>query len=129
MLLRNENPGTLFKAKENPLSNKKHWLRHTLIAQGEILVDSDTIKALREEGGSLLSPGIVDIQGNFDRGDAVLIRSAENMETIAKGICRYSSHELIHIKGQTDTAIAEAYGYSPISEVIHRDDLMLWSKK
>jgi len=128
VLLRNENPGTLFKAKENPLSNKKHWLRHTLIAQGEILVDSGAVDALRNEGESLLTSGIVGIEGNFDRGDAVLIRSAENMETIAKGICRYSSHELIHIKGQSGSAIAEAYGYSPISEVIHRDDLMLWRK-
>ncbi|MCC5854370.1 MAG: glutamate 5-kinase [Idiomarina sp.] len=128
VLLRNENPGTLFKARENPLSNKKHWLRHTLIAQGEVLVDSRTVEAIRDEGASLLTTGIVDIQGNFDRGDAVLIRSAENTETIAKGICRYSSHELLHLKGQTGSKIAETYGYSPISEVIHRDDLMLWSK-
>jgi len=128
VLLRNENPGTLFRAKENPLSNKKHWLQHTLIAQGELLVNADTVESIRNNEGSLLSSGIVDIQGNFDRGDAVLIRSAENTETIAKGICRYSAHELMHMKGQTKSELAETFGYSPISEVIHRDDLMLWRK-
>lgn len=128
-LLRNQNPGTLIRAKENPLSNKKHWLRHTLVAQGELLINSAAVENLRENGGSLLSSDIVDIQGNFDRGDAVLVRSAESTDTIAKGICRYSAHELMHVKGQTDSEIAEQYGYSPISEVIHRDDLMLMEKR
>jgi glutamate 5-kinase len=34
----------------------------------------------------------------------------------------------LHIKGQSDSEIAETYGYSPISEVIHRDDLMMMEK-
>ncbi|MFP3702337.1 PUA domain-containing protein, partial [Burkholderia sp. SIMBA_013] len=76
-----------------------HWLRHTLVAQGEILVDEGAEKALIENGASLLSSGIVDVQGDFDRGDAVLVRSANDTDAIAKGICQYSAHELMHIKG------------------------------
>jgi len=72
-----------------------------------------------------LSSGIVDVQGDFDRGDAVLVRSANDTDAIAKGICQYSAHELMHIKGQQTEDIAEKFGYSPITEVIHRDDLMI----
>jgi glutamate 5-kinase len=31
----------------------------------------------------------------------------------------------MHIKGQQTEDIAEQFGYSPITEVIHRDDLMI----
>ncbi|MCK7459353.1 glutamate 5-kinase [Idiomarina aminovorans] len=124
-LLQGDIPGTLFRRQSDPISNKKHWLRHTLVAQGEILVDEGAEKALIENGASLLSSGIVDVQGDFDRGDAVLVRSANDTDAIAKGICQYSAHELMHIKGQQTEDIAEQFGYSPITEVIHRDDLMI----
>ncbi|EKE83734.1 glutamate 5-kinase [Idiomarina xiamenensis] len=124
-LLQGENPGTLFRRQDDPISNKKHWLRHTLVSQGEILVDAGAVDALLQKGASLLSSGIVDVQGDFNRGDAVLVRSAESTEAIAKGICQYSAHELMHIKGQQTSEIAEQFGYSPITEVIHRDDLMI----
>lgn len=127
ILLRNENPGTLFHAKKDPLSNKKHWLRHTLIAQGEVFVNASTARALREANQPLLTSGVVDVQGHFNRGDAVLVRNAENTETVAKGVCRYSSHELIHLKGQSCQQIEALYGVQEAEEAIRRDDLMLWS--
>ena len=123
-LLQGENPGTLFKRQQDPMSNKKHWLRHTLISQGEIVVNEDTAQALIT-GAPLTTTGIVDVQGDFNRGDAVVIRHGESAEAIAKGICQYSSHELLHIKGQEASSIAEQYGYSPITEVIESNDLMI----
>ncbi|PTB85170.1 glutamate 5-kinase [Pseudidiomarina aestuarii] len=124
LMLQGENPGTLFKRQSDPMSNKKHWLRHTLISQGEIVVESETAESLRQ-GNALTTTGIVDVQGDFNRGDAVVIRDAETAEAIGKGICQYSSHELMHIKGQEASSIAEQYGYSPISEVIESTDLMI----
>ncbi|RUO40650.1 glutamate 5-kinase [Pseudidiomarina aestuarii] len=124
LMLQGENPGTLFKRQSDPMSNKKHWLRHTLISQGEIVVEPDTAETLRQ-GNALTTTGIVDVQGDFNRGDAVVIRDAETAEAIGKGICQYSSHELMHIKGQEASSIAEQYGYSPISEVIESTDLMI----
>lgn len=124
LLLQGENPGTLFKRQQDPMSNKKHWLRHTLISQGEIVVSEATAQALIQ-GAPLTTTGIVDVQGDFNRGDAVVIRHGESAEAIAKGICQYSSHELLHIKGQEASSIAEQYGYSPITEVIESNDLMI----
>ncbi|PHR64463.1 glutamate 5-kinase [Pseudidiomarina marina] len=123
-LLQGQNPGTLFKRQQDPMSNKKHWLRHTLISQGELVIDEESAAAL-SRGESLTTSGIVDVQGDFNRGDAVVIRSGSTAEAIGKGICQYSSHELMHIKGQEISDIAEAYGYSPISEVIESNDLMI----
>ncbi|WP_369742550.1 glutamate 5-kinase [Pseudidiomarina sp. PP-1MA] len=123
-LLRGDNPGTLFKRQQDPMSNKKHWLRHTLIAQGELVVDEATANALTN-GAALTTMGIIDIQGDFNRGDAVVIRNGGNAEAVAKGICQYSSHELLHLKGQEISDIAETYGYSPITEVIEANDLMI----
>ncbi|WP_417689984.1 glutamate 5-kinase [Pseudidiomarina sp.] len=124
LMLQGENPGTLFKRQQDPMSNKKHWLRHTLVSQGEIVVDSATVDSLLA-GEALTTTGIVDVQGDFNRGDAVVIRNGENAEAVAKGICQYSSHELLHIKGQEVSHIAEQYGYSPITEVIESNDLMI----
>ncbi|HET8817714.1 MAG TPA: glutamate 5-kinase [Pseudidiomarina sp.] len=124
LMLQGTNPGTLFKRQSDPMSNKKHWLRHTLISQGEIVVETYTADSLRQ-GNALTTTGIVDVQGDFNRGDAVVIRDAETAEAIGKGICQYSSHELMHIKGQEARSIAEQYGYSPISEVIESTDLMI----
>lgn len=125
LMLHGKNPGTLFQRQQDPMSNKKHWLRHTLISQGEILVNSEGVKQLTEDGAALTTDTIVDVQGDFNRGDAVLVRCADNADAIAKGICQYSSHELLHIKGQAVESIAEQYGYSPISEVIPSTDLMI----
>lgn len=123
-MLRGHNPGTLFKRQQDPMSNKKHWLRHTLISQGELVIDEQSAAAL-SRGEALTTSGIIDVQGDFNRGDAVVIRSGSNAEAIGKGICQYSSHELMHIKGQQVSDIAEAYGYSPITEVIESNDLMI----
>ncbi|MBY6064640.1 glutamate 5-kinase [Pseudidiomarina sediminum] len=124
LLLQGQNPGTLFKRQQDPMSNKKHWLRHTLVSQGEVVVDSETADAV-VAGDALTTTGIVDVQGDFNRGDAVVIRNGENTEAVAKGICQYSSHELLHIKGQEVSSIAEQYGYSPITEVIESNDLTI----
>ncbi|MFC0445331.1 glutamate 5-kinase [Pseudidiomarina halophila] len=124
LLLHGKNPGTLFSRQQDPMTNKKHWLRHTLVSQGEIVVDAETANSV-VAGQSLTTMGIVDIQGDFNRGDAVVIRNGDNAEAVAKGICQYSSHELIHIKGQEVSAIAKQYGYSPITEVIESNDLMI----
>ena len=121
-LLQGFNPGTLFKGKPEPMNNKTHWLRHTLISKGEVFVDQDAAHAIRE-GDGLSTLEIVDIAGDFNRGDAVLIRSQETHDAIGKGISQYSSHELLHLKGQDASLIAEQFGYTPKTQVIESQDL------
>src|SRR5690606_13203974 len=95
-----------------------------LISQGEVLINNAGIEALNQ-GQALQADHVVDVQGDFNRGDAVIVRCADNADAIVKGICQYSSHELMHIKGLAQAEGAEQYGYTPISEVIPHNDLMM----
>ncbi|MDX1538141.1 glutamate 5-kinase [Arsukibacterium sp.] len=129
-LLAGENPGTVFFGQHKPLPAKKHWVRHTLRAKGEIWVDDGCVEALSQHGASLLSSGIVQIKGEFDSGDAVIIRCAKGTRRIAKGVSRFSATELFSIKGQQSRDIPKCLGYCPAGSdaVIHRSEMMLLEK-
>ncbi|MDX3775478.1 glutamate 5-kinase [Chromatiaceae bacterium AAb-1] len=126
-LLAGSNPGTIFYGKTSHLSAKKHWLRHTLRAKGEIWVDDGCIDALCNHGASLLCSGIVAVKGEFDSGDAVIVRCKTGLRSVAKGISKFSAGELFSIKGMHSREIAGCLGYHPARphEVIHRSDMML----
>ncbi|GAB58561.1 glutamate 5-kinase [Rheinheimera nanhaiensis] len=126
-ILAGKNPGTIFYGQARPLPAKKHWVRHTLRAKGEIWVDDGCVEALCQQGASLLCSGIVDIQGEFDSGDAVLVRCASGKRKIAKGVSRFSASELFSIKGHHSSDIASCLGYCPAGSnaVIHRSEMML----
>ena len=129
-ILAGKNPGTIFYGQAKPLPAKKHWVRHTLRAKGEIWVDDGCIEALSRHGASLLCSGIVSINGEFDSGDAVLVRCSKGKRKIAKGVSRFSASELFSIKGQQSRDIAACLGYCPAGSdaVIHRSEMMLLEK-
>ena len=129
-ILAGKNPGTIFYGQAKPLPAKKHWVRHTLRAKGEIWVDDGCIEALSRHGASLLCSGIVSISGEFDSGDAVLVRCSQGKRKIAKGVSRFSASELFSIKGQQSRDIPACLGYCPAGSdaVIHRSEMMLLEK-
>ncbi len=88
------------------------------------------MEALSQHGASLLSSGIVQIRGEFDSGDAVIIRCAKGTRRIAKGVSRFSATELFSIKGQQSRDIPKYLGYCPAGSdaVIHRSEMMLLEK-
>lgn len=123
-MLRGENPGTLFQRQPDPMSNKKHWLRHTLVAQGELIVDAEAAESLIQ-GEALEAMGIIDVNGSFNRGDAVMIRQPNQAAAVAKGISRYSSHELLYLKEQKLCELAASFGHEPSNDVIDSNDLTI----
>lgn len=123
-LLRGENPGTLFQRQHDPMSNKKHWLRHTLVAQGELVIDAVAADLLLQ-GQALEAMGIIDVNGSFNRGDAVMIRQCNHSAAVAKGISRYSSHELLYLKEQKFCELAASFGHAPSTNVINSNDLTI----
>jgi glutamate 5-kinase len=124
-LLQNQPVGTLFKATNGKIKAKKHWLRHTLKAQGKIFIDSGAVKALKERGASLLSSGVSELQGEWLKGDAVDIIDHNTDQPVARGIVQYDAAELGQIKGFKSFEIQQVLGYCPSDEIIHRDDLAL----
>ena len=57
--------------------------------------------ALRERGTSLLPVGVVEVEGEFEAGDAVEVRC--DGRAVGKGIVNYSAAELRRIKGMKKT--------------------------
>jgi glutamate 5-kinase len=92
---------------------RKRWLAFGTKPKGKIYVDDGAKEALVKKGKSLLSPGIVNVEGRFNSNDVVAVTDAKGKE-FAKGISGYASAELQKIKG--------ARGHK---EVIHRDDLVI----
>ena len=114
---------TWFLAKSDPITAKKRWIAGQLEASGQIFIDAGAEKALAS-GKSLLPAGVTRLEGNFDRGDAVIIRSADGRE-LGRGLIAYARAEALRIIGKKSGAIAEIIGYEGPDTLIHRDDMAL----
>ena len=101
-----------FIASGNPQTARKRWIAGTLQPVGAIVIDSGAAEALAK-GKSLLPAGIVDIEGGFERGDAVAVKSIDGQE-IARGLCAYSSTDASRVMGYKTDEI-EGRGHSAIS--------------
>lgn len=116
--------GTHLRAEQIKTLAKKQWLADHLRVAGKVTLDDGAVKALREDGKSLLPIGIVAVQGSFERGEVVACINPEGIE-IARGLVNYSSAETTRIMRQPSTAIAGILGYIDEVELIHRDNLIL----
>jgi glutamate 5-kinase len=114
--------GTRFAARDGRYSSFKLWLKYAKPTRGRILVDAGAARALREGGTSLLPVGIVDVQGDFEAGDAVEV--ANEGHAVGKGICNYSAAELTTVRG-LQSADVRALLPRATEEAVHRDYFVL----
>ena len=82
------------------------------------------MNVLKNKGKSLLSVGVIDVKGQFERGDFVACIDQQGNE-IARGLVNYSSKASTKIKGQASQKFEELLGYVDEPELIHRDNLIL----
>jgi glutamate 5-kinase len=82
--------GTLFVAQPARLKGRKRWIAFFHHAKGALYVDDGARKALRENGKSLLPPGVARCEGEFSAGDVVRICDLNGTE-FARGICDFDS--------------------------------------
>lgn len=71
-MLKGEELGTIFPAKETHLKQRKSWLAFGKQIAGDIIVDKGCEKAVLS-GSSLLAVGILAIAGEFKQGNTVRI--------------------------------------------------------
>ena len=90
---------------------------------GVLVVDDGAAAALRR-GTSLLPAGVIAVEGSFERGDAVVVRSRDGRE-LARGLSAYSSADARAIAGHKSGEIEAILGYRGRDEMIHRDDLVV----
>ena len=114
---------SIFKASDKPVSARKKWISSHLKAEGTLIIDSGAAKAL-QSGKSLLSAGVVKVEGDFSHGDPVEIKDKDGHK-LAFGLMAYSADEARLILGCKSTDIADVLGYSRGDELIHRDNLVL----
>jgi glutamate 5-kinase len=114
--------GTRFHPQEGRVSSFKLWLKYAKPTQGRLVVDEGAEHALRERGTSLLPVGVVDVEGDFEAGDAVEVRC--DGRAVGKGIVNYSAAELRRIKGLKTDAVREVLPRAT-EEAVHRDYFVL----
>jgi glutamate 5-kinase len=114
---------TLFLPRGEPRSARKAWIAGAVNPSGAVIVDDGAAKAL-QRGTSLLPAGVLAVEGNFERGDAVIIRARSGIEA-GRGLSAYSSADIGRIAGHKSGEIAEILGYRGRDEIIHRDDLVV----
>jgi glutamate 5-kinase len=106
-----DDEGTLFVAQPTKLQGRKRWIAFFHHPKGTLFVDNGAKLALRENGKSLLPPGVARCEGNFNSGDVVRICDLDGTE-FARGIAKFDS-EAVRARNL------------PKEELVHRDDLVI----
>jgi len=114
---------TWFLAAGNPVTARKKWIAGSLEPKGTLIIDAGAVAALRR-GNSLLPVGVTRIEGDFARGDAVIIRGPDGAE-IGRGLCAYDAEDAQKIRGRSSADIDTILGFSGRAEMIHRDNLVV----
>jgi len=123
-LAQGERIGSQLSAATAVLTARKQWLADHLQTRGRLLIDAGAARALRETGRSLLPIGVIEVQGDFARGDVVACLGPDGRE-VARGLVNYSAVEARQIARKPSSAIEDILGFIEEPELIHRDNLVL----
>ncbi len=114
---------TWFLTPANPVAARKAWIAGTLEPKGVLTIDAGAVAALRR-GKSLLPAGVIRVDGQFGRGDAVVIRGPDGAE-VGRGLIAYDAEDAAKIIRRPSSDIALILGIEGRSEMVHRDDMVL----
>ncbi len=110
-VLAGQEEGTLFVPQPNRLKGRKRWIAFFHHPKGTLVVDTGARKAVRENGKSLLPPGIARCEGQFEAGDVVRICDQDGTE-FARGLAGFTAEQ---IRSRQLKRV----------EVVHRDNLVI----
>lgn len=119
-----ENIGSLLLPDKNRLVAKKQWIANQLTVQGTLYLDLGAVRALCQQGKSLLPVGVSRVEGQFQRGDLVSCKDDAGVE-LARGLVNYSHQACAQIIGKPSQLIFETLGYEHSEALVHRDNLVL----
>lgn len=104
--------GTTFMAAQNVQKARKRWIAFSKKIKGKIYIDDGAKLALLYKGKSLLGVGVIRVEGEFKKKDAVEVLDTQ-AGVLGCGVTNYSYEEL---KG--------ACGKKFEKEIIHRDNFV-----
>ena len=119
-----ESIGSTLLAGTPKLAARKQWMVDHLQLRGAVTVDDGAVAKLRDGGKSLLPIGIVEVSGDFVRGDVIAVRTLAGGE-VARGLANYASTEARLIARKPSAQIEALLGYAGEPEMIHRTNLVL----
>jgi glutamate 5-kinase len=116
--------GSQLIADQAAYAARRQWLADHLQVRGTLTLDAGAVKALTEQGKSLLPIGVSEIAGQFQRGEIVACIAPDGRD-IARGLSNYSADEARRIMRRPSSEIEAILGYLDEPELIHRDNLAL----
>ncbi|KAF0249018.1 MAG: glutamate 5-kinase [bacterium] len=117
--------GTVF-LPVTQLSSKKRWIAYASALSGTLIVNEGAKLALLNKKASLLSAGIVKLEGNFERGEVVSISDEIGVE-FARGIVNYSSQEAVKLIGIHSDNIGYLVDQKNHDALVTRDNIVILS--
>ncbi|HEV8379327.1 MAG TPA: glutamate 5-kinase [Tepidisphaeraceae bacterium] len=115
--------GTLFVPSARKRSSRSRWIGAARPV-GAIVIDDGAVKAVVEKNKSLLPAGVIKVEGLFERGDLIAIKSSTGA-TVARGLSNYSSAGIEQIRGKKTLEVRELLKEAAYDEVVHRDNLVV----
>ncbi|MDX2131551.1 MAG: glutamate 5-kinase [Planctomycetota bacterium] len=123
-LLAGEAIGTAFVPSGLARRARDRWLGRATRVRGTLVVDDGCRDAVVDRHASILPIGVRGVEGVFEAGAAVAIRT-QGGELIARGLSAYSSDDARRLVGVRSDQIESVLGYCYREEIVHRDDLVL----
>lgn len=114
---------TWFLPGAEPRTARKQWIYGSMKPVGSVTLDAGAAKALAS-GKSLLPAGVIAMDGEFERGDCVLVVNGDG-RVLGRGLIAYSAEDARKILGRKSTEIEAILGFRGRDELIHRDDLVM----
>ena len=115
--------GTVVWPRDLKSARRRH-IAVTAAHRGALVANAGALEALRAKKASLLPVGIVEVSGQFSRGDVVELRDASG-RVHGRGLVNYDADACRAIAGRQSGDIATVLGYRGYDAVITRDNLAL----
>jgi len=112
---------TVFVAQGDPRSARKGWIA-AMKPKGAVHVDAGAVRALAS-GKSLLPAGVVQVDGQFQRGDPVSIVGPDG--PLGLGLAGYDAVEARAIAGHRSSEVETILNHPGRVALIHRDEMAL----
>jgi len=126
-ILSGEELGTLF-IPDIALPGKRRWIAFATTVTAAVVINEGARQALVAGKASLLPAGVVEVRGEFERGDAVSILDEQQHE-FARGIVNYSGDEARRITGKRSDEIDELVENRNYDALITRDNIAFLDRR
>lgn len=119
--------GTRFEppAGSSHESPRKFWIGLAEVPQGTLMLDEGACAAVIKRGASVLPVGVIATDGTYAAGDVVNVITPDG-SLIGRGTVRYSSDEMVRVRGLKLDVIARFMPEKEGQPAIHRDELLVF---